>query len=208
VQRAISSESAGVCTSQRSTDSSEQLPSRAGVQRDCGECAVDATGDSERSGSTPFFCIERGAGASFGRSDPFGEEVATAFPDAKRDIEASARCLALREWTACVFHSMRTLEHGLRPVATRFDVPFTTDSWHAVLKGIEAGITALRNKPNLTVDDRLEITFYSDAATQFRHFKDAWRNHVSHSREHYDDRDAPRVFDHVRDFMQHMARGA
>jgi hypothetical protein len=134
--------------------------------------------------------------------------VATAFPDAKRDIEASARCLALREWTACVFHSMRTLEHGLRPVATRFDVPFTTDSWHAVLKGIEAGITALRNKPNLTVDDRLEITFYSDAATQFRHFKDAWRNHVSHSREHYDDRDAPRVFDHVRDFMQHMARGA
>ena len=39
----------------------------------------------------------------------------------------------------------------------------------------------------------------------FRHFKDAWRNHVSRSKEHYDERDAERVYGQVRDFMQKIA---
>lgn len=139
--------------------------------------------------------------------EPWGNDVATRFPDAAKDISAAGRCLVFREWTACVFHSMRTLEHGLRPMAEHFDVGFTTESWHAVLKGIEDGISELRNKRGLTDKDRDEITFYSEAATQFRYFKDVWRNHVSHGRDHYDDRDAKRVYEHVRDFMQHSAVG-
>lgn len=138
------------------------------------------------------------------KSPSFGLEVDLMFPDAKRDIEAASRCLALDEWTACVFHCMRVLEHGLRPLAQRFNVDFKVYAWHAVIKDVEQGIDALRNKGNLTDKDREEITFYSDAATQFRYFKDAWRNHVSHAREHYDERDADKVYGHVRDFMQHM----
>jgi HEPN domain-containing protein len=140
------------------------------------------------------------------REFPFGAEVAAAFPDATRDIAAAARCLALDEWTACVFHSMRVLEHGLRSLAQRFGVPFAQDSWHKVIEGVETGIEALRNKPGLTEKDRAAITALSEAATQFRYFKDAWRNHVAHAREHYDERDAERVFSHVRDFMQHMVK--
>jgi hypothetical protein len=75
-----------------------------------------------------------------------------------------------------------------------------------VIKGIEDGITDLRNKRGLTDQDRKEITYYSDAASQFRHFKDAWRNHVSHGREHYDQRDAEKVLTNVREFMQHLAK--
>jgi hypothetical protein len=154
-----------------------------------------------------FFCVDKQSGASFDEPDPWGQAIAAAFADAKRDIEAATRCLALREWTATVFHSMRVLEHGLRPMATRFNVRFETDSWHKVIKGIEDGVTALRNKQGLSDFERSEITYYSDAATQFRHFKDAWRNHVSHAREHYDDREAPKVYGHVRDFMEHLANG-
>lgn len=137
--------------------------------------------------------------------DLFGPEALAAFPDAKRDMAAAVRCIAINEWTACVFHSMRVLEHGLRPMAIRFNVPFAADSWHKVIKGIEDGITDLRNKQGLTEQDRKEITYYSDAASQLRHFKDAWRNHVSHAREHYDDRDAYKVLAHVAEFMQHLA---
>lgn len=139
---------------------------------------------------------------------PFGVLVEAAFPQAVKDSRAAGRCLALDEWTACVFHCMRVLEIGLRPIAARFGVPFATDSWHTVLRGIEDGLTHLRNQKNLNDKDRAEITFYSEAAIQFRHFKDAWRNHVSHARESYDEREATRVYDHVRDFMQHMAKGA
>ena len=40
---------------------------------------------------------------------------------------------------------------------------------------------------------------------QFRHFKNAWRNNAAHSREHYDEREAQRVYDAVKDFMQTVA---
>jgi len=135
----------------------------------------------------------------------WGDATLGAFPEATRDMGAAMRCSALNEWTACVFHLMRVLELGLRTMATRFAVPFEVDSWHKVIKGIEDGIGELRNKQGLTVKDRAEITYYSDAASQFRHFKDAWRNHVSHSREHYDGRDAAKVLAHVVEFMQHLA---
>jgi hypothetical protein len=85
---------------------------------------------------------------------------------------------------------------------------FQTDSWHKVLKGIEEALAGLRNKPGLTDKDRAEITHYSEAATQFRHFKDAWRNHVSHARASYDEREAWSVLVHVRKFMQHLAANA
>jgi hypothetical protein len=138
----------------------------------------------------------------------FGAAVATAFPDATPDIAAAGRCYAVEEWTACVFHLMRVLECGLRSLAGHFNVPFTTDSWHKVIKGIEDGIAAERNKPNLTDADRATITAHSKLAAEFRHFKDAWRNHVSHGRAAYDAREAASVYEHVRSFMQHMAGAA
>lgn len=139
---------------------------------------------------------------------PFGELVQDKFPDAAGDIAAAGRCLALDEPTACVFHLMRVLEHGLRAMATQFGVPFQVDSWHKVIKGIEDGIATRRNtnKPGgLTEKDRAEITHYSDAASQFRYFKDAWRNHVSHARVSYSERDAEKVWTHTKEFMQALA---
>ncbi len=53
------------------------------------------------------------------------------------------------------------------------------------------------------VDTRRQA--YSQAATTFRHFKDAWRNHVSHSRIDYDENKAGRIFDSVKLFMQDAA---
>jgi hypothetical protein len=154
-----------------------------------------------------FVAIGETKTAYFQQNEPlFGTEVADIFPDASRDIFAAGRSYAFELWTATVFHLMRVLEHGLRPMAKRFDVPFTVDSWHKVVKGIEDGLTDLRNKPGLSDQERNEITYYSDAAAQFRHFKDAWRNHVSHSREHYDEADAEKVMTHVREFMQHLAK--
>jgi hypothetical protein len=154
-----------------------------------------------------FVTIPRDFRQFYEQSEPlFGQEVADEFQDANRDIEGAGRCLALSEWTACVFHCMRVLEHGLGKMAGRFSVPFGVDSWHAVLRGIEDGITILRNQRSLTEEMRAEITYYSDIASQFRHFKDAWRNHVSHAREHYDDRVAMKVYTAVRDVMQQLAK--
>ena len=139
------------------------------------------------------------------KEPPFGQRVADTFPDAVRDIAAAGRCLALDEWTASVFHLMRVLEHGLHAFAkclgVAFPTPIELENWKNIIDKIEAEIRQLEQLPKST--NKAERTkLYSQVACQFRYFKDAWRNHVSHSREHYDQREAETVWAHVRDFMQ------
>src|SRR3989304_2062984 len=51
------------------------------------------------------------------KEPPFGAIVEERFPDSTRDVAAASRCLALGEWTACVFHLMRALEQTLHVLA-------------------------------------------------------------------------------------------
>ena len=138
---------------------------------------------------------------------PFGDKVAVAFEEATIDIQAASRCLALDEGTACVFHSMRVLEHGLRWLADAVGLPkeqVAHENWKNVIDQIERRIRSVETAPKSS--DKLErLRVYSGAAVQFRYFKDAWRNHVSHARAHYDSRKAAAIWNHVKEFMQHLA---
>jgi hypothetical protein len=137
----------------------------------------------------------------------FGDVVADAFSNANRDIAAAGRCLALDESTACIFHLMRVLEYGLRDLAGRVGLPteaMAHENWKNVIDQIEKKIRELETMPKGPIKTET-LKEYSAAAVQFRYFKDAWRNHVSHSRDSYDLREADSVYVHVREFMQHMA---
>lgn len=138
----------------------------------------------------------------------FGPEVATNFPSANFDIEEAGNCYATDRNTACVFHSMRVLEHGLRALAADLQISFSTpielENWQNIIEKIESEIREINKQPK-GMQKTQDLQFYSEAAKEFRYFKDAWRNHVSHSREEYGDAEAYRVLTHVKDFMQHLA---
>jgi hypothetical protein len=134
----------------------------------------------------------------------FGEEVNKAFPSAKQEVRDAGTCFAFGLGTACVFHCMRVLEHGLRALAAVFGLPFGLEQWHNVIEQIESKIEALKSLPK-SQQKVEEQEFYSKSATHFMFFKDAWRNHVMHGRRSYDEREARRVLDHTDDFMQHLA---
>ncbi|HEY2975871.1 MAG TPA: hypothetical protein VGJ48_25375 [Pyrinomonadaceae bacterium] len=138
----------------------------------------------------------------------FDVAISKAFPDSWDDVWAAGRCFALDEWTACVFHLMRVAEHGLRSLADRIGVTFASppelENWKNIIDLIEKKIKELEALPK-SVKKSEDLKFYSDAAVQFRYFKDAWRNHVSHSRENYDERKASSVLDHVLEFMRELA---
>lgn len=140
------------------------------------------------------------------REPPFGVAVANKFPEAANDIAAASRCVALDEWTACVFHLMRVLEHGLRAMAN--DVGLAADAvahenWKNIIDQIEKKIRELEALPK--TNDKVErIRSLSSSAAQFRYFKDAWRNHVSHSRVSYDKNSGEPVWLHVKTFMQQL----
>jgi len=93
--------------------------------------------------------------------------------------------LALGEWTACVFHSMRVLEHGLRELASRVELSadaMAQENWKNVIDQIEAKIRAMEALPK-SAEKSASLKVYSQAALQFRYFKDAWRNYISHTSE-------------------------
>lgn len=141
------------------------------------------------------------------RRPVFGEAVGNQFPEASADIAAAGRCYALDEWTACVFHLMRVLEHGLRKLAVDVGLPadaMAHENWKNVIDQIEKKIREMEALPK-TPEKVARMQMLSAAATQFRYFKDAWRNHVSHAKAAYDNHSGPLVWLHVNAFMQSLA---
>jgi hypothetical protein len=142
--------------------------------------------------------------------DLFGPDVASRFCHAKDDIIEAGRCLALGRGTSTVFHCMRVAETGLQALAKdlivmlKNDRPIEYEDWTNILHAIDDKIEKLRHPK--TKENQESIQFYSEAAAQFRYFKDAWRNHVSHARENYDLLQAESILSHVREFMQDLAK--
>jgi len=138
-------------------------------------------------------------------SPAFGRAVQDKFPEAAIDIAAASRCFALDEWTACVFHLMRVLEHGLQSLVIEVGLPpLSHENWKNVIDQIEAKIKAMEQLPK-TPQKIERLKFLSASAAQFRYFKDAWRNHVAHVHENYDEHSGSPVWTHVKAFMQALS---
>ena len=156
-----------------------------------------------------FYSVRSDLVFLMGDAPLFGEQVDKVFKEAAKDIAASGRCLALDEWTASVFHCMRVLEHGLRGFAEYLEVPMSGklefENWKNIIDQIEAKIRSLEGMSKGREKSE-KIRFCSEAASQFRYFKDAWRNHVAHSRASYDGREAFAIWEHTRDFMVTLAQ--
>jgi hypothetical protein len=134
------------------------------------------------------------------------ESAVERFESSKEDIIEASWCLACDRWTATVFHLMRVLEHGLRAFAGEIDPsnPVDQENWKNIIDQIESKIREMEKLPR-SADKSAKLQRYSELASQFRYFKDAWRNHVSHARTAYDYYQSSSVYAHVRDFMKTMA---
>jgi hypothetical protein len=108
---------------------------------------------------------------------------------------------------------MRVAERGLLALAKDPDlnVPlsskFEYENWLNIIQPIEKAIRELEQKLPRGSEKATKLQFYSQAATQFFYWKNAWRNHVSHSRGTYTDEETDLIFKHVEHFMQHLAKG-
>jgi HEPN domain-containing protein len=132
----------------------------------------------------------------------------SAFHSAKLDADSASDCYALGHSKASVFHAMQVLERGLKALATDVGEAFTTQQWGNIIDTIEGKIKGMQRNgiPGLSKEEKdARLQFLSEAAKEFRYFKDGWRNYVSHGRADYDDDDAKRVLDHVRTFMNHLS---
>jgi hypothetical protein len=131
------------------------------------------------------------------------EPLESAFPSAAKELKAASRCLAVDQPTASVMHSMRALETGLAALVAELGFTPSSQNWETVLNECEREIRKLpQTKPTATW--KKDETFFSEAATDFRHFKNAWRNHAMHGRESYDHTEASNIFLKVLSFSNHL----
>jgi HEPN domain-containing protein len=135
--------------------------------------------------------------------------ITVAFPSASEELVAAGNGLTASLYTACVFHSMRAAEIGLRALGNELgvsfpDKPIELAEWANILDQAESKIVAMKALPRGTEKDE-QLHFYSQAALQFRYFKDAWRVRVSHARENYEEAAAIRVFNHTMEFFETLA---
>jgi len=158
-----------------------------------------------------FFWMTRDESKMFDNASLFGTEVVAAFPKEETlyEIKESGSCFALGRYTASVFHLMRVLEKGLKALAENLQVPFSIPfeylNWQNIIEPIESKIRDL-NEQKAGAYKTETLKAYSELAKQFRYFKDAWRNHVSHSRETYDKEQALSIQRHTGEFMRDLVK--
>jgi len=150
------------------------------------------------------------------QDDLFGVEVTTAFRSAASDIKEAGNCKAAECSTACVFHLMRAAEIGLRALAKDrnlvfADKPLDQQQWGTILGAIDGALKQLRqddikNWRDPEIKD-IQTRFYAEVVQELRGFNEAWRRHLSHTRDSglYDRDYAASVMRHVRAFMQKLA---
>lgn len=140
----------------------------------------------------------------FNKDEDFGPAVAQSFPSAKFDITESGNCYAAGRFTACVFHLMRALEIALDAFGGVFGLKMSHTNWQPFIDQVEAKI---REYGKSAQKDKDRYEFYSQAASSFMIFKDAWRNYTAHTRGKYTEEEADTIYRNVGAFMQRLAQG-
>jgi hypothetical protein len=127
--------------------------------------------------------------------------IINSFPSAKEDARSAIECFGIAQNTACVFHLMRVLEHGLAALAKDVGKEFDVQNWQNIIDQIESEVRNLGKRLPSGAAKNARLQFLSEAAKEFVYFKDGWRNYVSHGRGNYDEYQARSVMEHVRSFM-------
>jgi hypothetical protein len=148
-----------------------------------------------------------------------GTEVPGSFPSAKEDITAAAHCLAVDLNVAAVFHLMHVVEWGIRALCHHVGLsevvsdvkrgkrlPIEYAQWGIILKQIDDKVQATVGTIVDRDDKQKAQRFYYSALQEIEGFKEAWRNHIMHTRGEYTAGDAVGVKSHVERFMKSLVK--
>jgi hypothetical protein len=138
------------------------------------------------------------------------------FEDARPDIVDAGNALCVGLDTAAVFHLMRVVELGLRAFAAdlglghvsmgekRKPIPIEYAQWETILNQLSGKIRERVDAIPRSPDKQRAQEFYYSAKEEIEGFRDAWRNHVSHTRRSYNREDVLAVLCHVKRFMEKL----
>lgn len=135
-----------------------------------------------------------------------GWDINRLFPDAARELEEGAKCLALQRPTAAVFHAMRMLEVGIKKLSELLGIDDPVKpaekNWGKILDKIKAAIDSKYPKSQRLPNSdgaKFEGLYASLDAV-----KNPWRNGTMHVESFYSDSEALHIANCVVFFMQKL----
>jgi hypothetical protein len=144
----------------------------------------------------------------------FGQEVWETFPLARNEIRCVGNCIATDCNTAAVFHLMRTIEWGLRDFCAHLEfeevcidwkkkkfIPVAFSDWDKILNQLPNAVEKKIDAIKRGAKKQSAQEFYLQSLQDIKAVKDAWRNHVMHTRREYTAEDALAIFGHVKNLM-------
>lgn len=148
----------------------------------------------------------------------FSKQVADSFPSARVDAYEAGNCICVGLGSAAVFHLMHVVEWGFRSLANSLGMtdvvtnwkknettPIEFAQWERILQQLPEYVESKINSFPRGPKKQRAQEFYHGALQDIGGFKDAWRNHVMHTRRHYSTTDAIAVYSHVERFMKSLA---
>jgi hypothetical protein len=148
----------------------------------------------------------------FEANDLYGAKVSKAFPNALADIREAGNCIARELGTAAVFHLMRVVEWGIRALCNNLKItkikkghPIEYATWDDLVKELPDVVISKIDNMSRGPKKQKAQEFYHPAIQEISGFKDAYRNHVMHTRKAYTSKDADAISDHVGRFMNLLA---
>jgi hypothetical protein len=142
-----------------------------------------------------YFRILRDDVQYYGQRAPFGDIVAAKFEAATGDIEQAARCLALQQPTACVFHLMRAMEIAVRRLARKSGMTITPQTTWRQLTGNMDG--QIRRMGERTAKQKQRKNDWEAARVNLHHLGSVLRNNTMHPAAVYTQNEAKHIFNTV-----------
>jgi hypothetical protein len=141
------------------------------------------------------YMLDASVAALYSEERPFGDPAWDRFASARQDVQEAAKCLALDQGTACVFHLMRVLESALQEFGTHVGLTHMEKNWQELINNVNGAIKKL---PRTTESEKAFLGKASEIAAHLQHVKDAWRNDVMHPRASYSPLEARDVWQHAK----------
>lgn len=144
----------------------------------------------------------------------FGKPVYDHFPEAREEVKDVGNAMAAGLYSACVFHSMRVSEYGIRRLAKRLRVrlrdnkkplPVEYATWDKVITGMKNKLERIRKNPKGPIRES-EQELYSSIADQCIFLRDIWRDQAMHARKRYNEDEASRALYRVAEFMTLLSK--
>ena len=150
-----------------------------------------------------YFSVPSAYKLVFDQEHPFGPKVSNKFSKSVRDAKEAAKCLALSQPTACVFHLMRAMESAVKRLAKRLGIAVTPQTtWRQLTASMDSKIKLM---PQSTTIEKKRKNDWEDARINLHHLGSVLRNNTMHPSSVFTQSEAAHISNATRVAMEALS---